>query len=83
VYQGNGAWLVVDPQERFDTFGKKADRDLIAWLAPGDSQYPLPAGAFMREFHLPGLLQRYFECELARQADTDACAKAFPVRSGP
>jgi hypothetical protein len=83
VYRSDGAWLVVDAEGHFDTVGKKADGDLIAWLTPDHSQHPLPAGAFMREFHLPRLLQRYFECELARQADPAACAKAFPVRSAP
>jgi WD40 repeat protein len=83
VYRGDdGAWLVVDSKGRFDTAGTLGG-DLIAWLNPGDSRHLLPAAAFTRDFQVPGLLQRYLECESARQADPEACAKAFAVRSGP
>jgi hypothetical protein len=83
VYRGDdGAWLVVDAKGRFDTVGTVGG-DLIAWLNPGDPRHLLPAAAFTPDFHVPGLLQRYFECESARQADPEACAKAFVVRSGP
>jgi WD40 repeat protein len=55
-----GAWVVTDPDGRFDTNDIEELRQL-SWVMDDDLMTPLPVEIFMRQFFEPRLLQRLFD----------------------
>jgi WD40 repeat protein len=64
----NGAWVVVDPEGRFDTndFNRLETSRALHWIVPDDPFRPLPIEIFMRDYYEPRLLSRIVAGEQLR-----------------
>ena len=71
-----GDWVVVTPDNRFDTNRNLDNIEGLHWLMPDAPFTPLPLEIFMRDYYEPRLLARLMKC-----SEENNCDREFkPVR---
>jgi WD40 repeat protein len=66
-----GDWVVVTPDNRFDT-GRNLDNiEGLHWVMPDAPFTPLPLGKFMRDYYEPRLLARLMKCSEENNCDRE------------